>query len=105
MNRPCLFLPVLPLQAPRSPPHDRVLWRASVLLQGIKRMSAKHLTQIELSQRWNLSHRTLERWRWQGKGPAYLKLGRRVAYEIPAIEAFEQSRRQLSDVTSQTGEG
>ena len=32
----------------------------------------KHLNQVELSRRWSLSPRTLERWRWLGQ--AYLDL-------------------------------
>ena len=38
------------------------------------------LTQKELARRWTISHRTLERWRWAGEGPAYMKLGGRVVY-------------------------
>lgn len=56
-------------------------------------MNTKHLNQIELSRRWNLSHRTLERWRWRNKGPSYLKIGGRVVYELAAIESFESSQR------------
>jgi hypothetical protein len=56
-------------------------------------MTTKHLNQIELSRRWSLSHRTLERWRWLNKGPAYLKIGGRVVYELAAIESFESSQR------------
>ena len=31
-------------------------------------MSTRHLSQIELAARWNLSPRTLERWRFTGEG-------------------------------------
>ena len=31
-------------------------------------MATRHLSQIELAARWNISHRTLERWRWTGEG-------------------------------------
>lgn len=57
-------------------------------------MTTKHLNQIDLSRRWSLSHRTLERWRWLKKGPPYLKIGGRVVYELAQIEAFEASQRQ-----------
>lgn len=57
-------------------------------------MNTKHLNQIDLSVRWNLSHRTLERWRWLKKGPPYLKIGGRVVYELAQIETFEASQRQ-----------
>lgn len=52
-------------------------------------MSIKHLNQVELSRRWNISPRTLERWRWIGEGPAYLKIGGRVVYRLDDIEYYE----------------
>jgi hypothetical protein len=51
------------------------------------------LSQRELAQRWRLSPRTLERWRWLGQGPAFLRLGRRIAYRLTDIEAFEAAQR------------
>jgi hypothetical protein len=61
-------------------------------------MTVKHLTQTEVARRWCLSPRTLERWRWLGQGPAFLKLGGRVAYRLEDIEAFEAA--QTRDATS-----
>ena len=52
----------------------------------------RHLNQIELSRRWSLSHRTLERWRWEKRGPVYLKIGGRVAYRLEDVEAFERDQ-------------
>jgi hypothetical protein len=51
------------------------------------------LSQNELARRWRLSPRTLERWRWLGQGPAFLRLGRRIAYRLSDIEAFEAAQR------------
>jgi hypothetical protein len=65
-------------------------------------MTTKHLNQIELSRRWSLSHRTLERWRWLRKGPPYLKIGGRVVYELAQIEAFETAQRKHAAVASKT---
>jgi hypothetical protein len=53
-------------------------------------MNVRHLNQIELAQRWAISQRTLERWRFQKVGPNYLKLGGRVVYRLTDIEAFEE---------------
>ena len=64
-------------------------------------ITTKHLNQIELSRRWSLSHRTLERWRWLRKGPPYLKIGGRVVYELAQIEAFESSQRRHSVQSSE----
>lgn len=55
-------------------------------------MTVKHLNQVELSQRWRISPRTLERWRWLGEGPRYLKIGGRVVYRLEDIERYEQER-------------
>jgi predicted site-specific integrase-resolvase len=61
-------------------------------------MATRHLSQIELAARWNLSHRTLERWRWTGEGPQFIKLGGRVVYRLEDVEAFEaaQSRHNTA---------
>ncbi|MCL7466084.1 helix-turn-helix domain-containing protein [Phaeovulum sp. NW3] len=51
-------------------------------------------TQKELARRWTLSHRTLERWRWSGQGPAYMKIGGRIVYRLDDVLAFEKERLQ-----------
>jgi hypothetical protein len=56
----------------------------------------KHLGQKDLARRWNLSHRTLERWRSRGDGPHFLKLNGRCLYRIEDVEAFEQARLKAS---------
>jgi N-acyl-D-aspartate/D-glutamate deacylase len=50
-----------------------------------------HLNQVQLSRRWSLSPRTLERWRWERKGPRHLKVGGRVLYRLEDVEAFERA--------------
>lgn len=61
--------------------------------------AVRHLNQTELAARWNVSHRTLERWRWTGEGPQFIKIGGRVVYRLEDIEAFEaeQMRKNTSD--------
>ena len=64
-------------------------------------MQQKHcLNQKELARRWGLSHRTLERWRYAGQGPAFLKLGGRVLYRREDVEAFEKSQLQRAKAVS-----
>jgi hypothetical protein len=62
-------------------------------------VTTKHLNQIELSRRWSLSPRTLERWRWLGLGPRYLKIVGRVVYRLEDIEAFEAERAREGKAT------
>jgi hypothetical protein len=60
------------------------------------RDDAPHLTQAELARRWRLSERTLDRWRTEGKGPAWLRLNGRIRYRLEDVLAFERSRRRTS---------
>ena len=57
-------------------------------------MTLRHLNQSELAHRWGISPRTLERWRWLGQGPAFLKIGGRIAYRLSDVEAFEIAQRR-----------
>jgi len=50
------------------------------------------LTPEQLSQRWEgqPSPRTLAQWRYLGKGPSYIKVGRLVLYPLEAVLDFER---------------
>lgn len=54
-------------------------------------MQEKHLSQQQVADRWSVSPRTLEKWRWDKIGPRYLKIGNRVVYRIADIEEYEKS--------------
>jgi hypothetical protein len=64
-------------------------------------MSLTLLHQIELARRWRISPRTLERWRWLGQGPAYLKLGGSVAYRLEDVLAYEAAQLRTTNVQSE----
>lgn len=56
-------------------------------------MTDKFLNQIELSRRWRISPRTLERKRWLGEDPPFVKIGGAVRYRLDDIEEYEALRR------------
>jgi transcriptional regulator with XRE-family HTH domain len=57
---------------------------------GTEPREVRHLTQAQLAQRLGVSQRTLEGWRYRGKGPAFLRLeGGRIAYRVIDVERFE----------------
>jgi predicted site-specific integrase-resolvase len=63
-------------------------------------VSTRHLNQRELAERLNISPRTLERWRWLGEGPAFLKLGGgRVVYRLQDVESYEAEQLRVSTTT------
>lgn len=61
------------------------------------------LNSKRLARRWGLSHRTLERWRHKGTGPAHLKIGGRILYRLQDIEAFEAARVQEANASRRPG--
>lgn len=69
-------------------------------------MAIKHFNQIELADRWGISERTLEKWRWLGQGPRFLKIGGRVVYRLGDIEEYEEEQLHTSTARklSPTGE-
>ena len=52
-------------------------------------MTTTHFDQLQLAERWGLSHKTLERWRTNGTGPKYIRLPGKVIYRLCDIEAYE----------------
>jgi hypothetical protein len=65
---------------------------SSATSQTLAPAAVRHLSQLELARRWSISPRTLERWRWTGDGPRYIKLKGRVAYRELDVEAYEAER-------------
>jgi hypothetical protein len=63
----------------------------SILPIGTYAASANfhQLRDTTLAQRLGVSQRTIEGWRYRGKGPAYLRLEGRIAYRVIDVERFE----------------
>ena len=59
---------------------------------GTWQAETRYLNQTELADRWRLSPRSLERWRWRRHGPRYVKIGNRVLYRAEDIEAYEAAQ-------------
>ncbi len=55
-------------------------------------MTTNFLSPADLSKRWNVTEHTLGQWRWNARGPQYLKVGRRILYRLSEVEAFEEQR-------------
>lgn len=56
------------------------------------------LTQKQLAERWDVSPRTLERWRWLKEGPRYTKIGSAVRYSLADVAAFESTGLRATGV-------
>ncbi len=67
-------------------------------------MNVNHITQGQLADRWGISRSSLERWRVEGIGPAFLKIGAKVRYRLEDIEAYERSSIRKSTSACTSGE-
>jgi hypothetical protein len=55
-------------------------------------METIHLNPFQLSRRWGITPKTLQNWRSQGKGPAFIKVGGHVLYRMEDLEKYESER-------------
>ena len=62
-------------------------------------METDLLSPEELGERWRLSTETLRYWRWNGRGPTYIKLNGPILYRMEDILQFEKEhlRRHTAD--------
>ena len=66
---------------------------ALILIIGEQKMTTQYLSPKYLARRWDISYRTLQRWRDNSKGLPYIKIGRQVVrYSIEDIKAYEADK-------------
>ena len=65
-------------------------------------MQSLFLTPPQLADRWNIPVNTLSQWRWNGRGPCYCKMNKRVLYLIQDVEAFESGKRRRNTSDSKS---
>jgi len=61
----------------------------------------KLLTSDQAAEVMCIAPVTLRKWRWEGKGPIFVKVGRKVAYRLSDIETWLHG--QLRNSTSDMG--
>lgn len=50
----------------------------------------------DLAKRWKVTPLTLAQWRWTGRGPRFVKMGRNTFYREKDIDAYEEEKAQRS---------
>lgn len=53
---------------------------------------SQNLTTRQAADYLGLKETTLEQWRWSGRGPRFVKLGRVCRYRLADLEAFVETR-------------
>ena len=57
----------------------------------------------ELSKMWDMPESTLRYWRCAGIGPAYVKLGGRIKYDLADVEGYVRANKQKPSVRAHGG--
>lgn len=65
-------------------------------------MQKMMMNENELASRWNISPKTLQRWRSEGRGPRFMKMSKRVVYPIDEVLDFESQALRASTWESAT---
>lgn len=76
----------------RSPAHDNC--DPYLAPDAAPNLDRAALREVQLAERWQVSRRTLQRWREHGTGPAWLQINGVILYRLDDIRAFEDARRQ-----------
>ena len=59
-------------------------------------MERKYLEPKEVEKIYRIKVGTLANWRSQGRGPSYVKYGRKVLYPIKTLEAWHEAHQILT---------
>ena len=57
------------------------------------------LDEGRLAERLGVSRSTLQSWRYAGRGPRYLKIGRLIRYQVSDIEAYLRAQTRGTNIT------
>ena len=57
---------------------------------------SKLLTEEQVAEQLSITTNTLRKWRWLGKGPAFIKIGAAVRYEADTLATFIKSNIKTS---------
>ena len=60
-------------------------------------------TEFEAANILRMSPKTLQRWRWAGIGPPYIKVGRAVRYDERDLATFINDQRRQSRADTNLG--
>jgi Helix-turn-helix domain len=62
------------------------------MMESIADMPGGYMLEATIAKQLNLTPQTLRKWRRQGKGPAFIKIGRRIFYRVASCDAWLKSR-------------
>lgn len=54
----------------------------------------QRMTEREVAAHWRVTPRTLQRWRDEGTGPGWLRIGGRILYQRDEVLDYERRRHE-----------
>ena len=54
------------------------------------------LSEVQLAELIGIKAPTLRKWRWEGKGPKFIKLGHRVMYSMEDVMSYIDAQKRIS---------
>lgn len=61
-------------------------------------------TPSQAAEHLHISEMTLRKWRWEGKGPHFIKMGRKVLYRQSDMVAYIEKQVRVSTSDMEGGE-
>ena len=95
---PAVSTLALPKENPKTRTPDSMVGPAGRTNCGSRLVSTK-----ELSKMWDMPESTLRYWRCAGIGPAYVKLGGRIKYDLADVEAYVRANKRKPSVRAHGG--
>ena len=56
----------------------------------------KFISELQLAELIGIKAPTLRKWRWEGKGPIFIKMGHRVMYSMEDVMLYIESQKRIS---------
>jgi hypothetical protein len=86
-----------------QPNGDRKASRLTLGRTGTTDSGERLVNTKELSKMWDMPESTLRYWRCAGIGPAYVKLGGRIKYDLADVEDYVRANKRKPSVRAHGG--
>jgi predicted DNA-binding transcriptional regulator AlpA len=71
-----------------SPPNLHLVTTPPIAIEKPREIPSDLVDEVALAARLGVSRSTLQSWRYTGRGPRYIKVGRLIRYRNAEIEAY-----------------
>lgn len=66
----------------------------AVIQQTKRFLSERFIDEKKLAERWDVQPKTLQKFRYSGKGPSFYRIGGSIRYAMSDILSFEETNKE-----------